>query len=453
MQETRQVILATSVMVAVFATYEWAKTLLFPGMSIATSHMVTTLAAGLITAVTARYVIRRQTRLLEEQQHGNERLREALAATERGNNLLQSVMASIDEGLVIIDHAERVLLINDAARRLLGLGQRTVTMLADISINQQAEAQTQEAFTRVMTTGSRAEARVELWIGLNRRVLRLHAAPLRLDGSQIDGVVGAFIDITQLEKLERIRQEFLTNVSHELRTPLASIAAYTETLLDGGIDDAENVLRFLTTIQRNAERMRNLVNDISELSTIESGAVRLTFERLPLREVAEEVFRGLALRSEKHQVSLHNQVPEDCFVTADHRRLEQILTNLVDNAIKFNRQGGRVVVSAAPEIAADGESQVVMRVRDTGPGIPPEHLPRVFERFYRVDKARSRDLGGTGLGLAIVKHLARAHGGEAYVTSEAGQGCEFVIRLPYHKSVGSGGQQAVVSETPVTVAS
>ncbi len=452
MRETRQIIVATAVMVVVFAAYEGARTRLFPGMSRTTSQLVSTLVVGLIAAVTARYVLRRLTRLLEEQRHGNERLREALAATERGNNLLQSVLASVDEGLVIIDHTERVLLINDAARRLLGLGQRTVMRLTDISINHQAEAQTREAFTRVMTSGQRAEARVELLRGLNRRVLRLHTAPLRLDGAQIDGVVGVFIDLTQLEKLERIRQEFLTSVSHELRTPLASIAAYTETLLDGGIDDADNALRFLTTIQRNAERMRNLVNDISELSTIESGAVRLTFERLPLHDIVDEVFRGLAPRSEKQQVSLHNQVPEACCVTADQRRLEQILTNLVDNAIKFNRQDGRVIVTAATVTEADGETQVVLRVRDTGPGIPPDHLPRVFERFYRVDKARSRDLGGTGLGLAIVKHLARAHGGEAYVTSEAGQGCEFVIRLPDRKAAGQR-QQAVVSEPPVTITS
>jgi two-component system phosphate regulon sensor histidine kinase PhoR len=452
MRETRQVIIATSVMIAVFGVYEWAKTVLFPEMSLTTSHVVTTLVAGVITAVTARYVIRRQTRLLQEQRYGNERLREALAATERGNNLLQSVLASVDEGLVIIDGREQVLLINDAARRLLGLGHRTVSVLADLSSDSQVEPQIHEAFARVLTTGGRTEARVELLIGQHRRVLRLHTAPLRLDGDYPDGVVGAFIDITQLEKLERIRQEFLTNVSHELRTPLASIAAYTETLLDGGIDDAENALRFLTTIQRNAERMRNLVNDISELSTIESGAVRLTFERLPLREVVEEVFRGLAPRSEKYQVTLHNQAPETCFVTADHRRLEQILTNLVDNAIKFNRPGGRVIVSASTESEAEGEPQIVMRVRDTGPGIPPEHLPRVFERFYRVDKARSRDLGGTGLGLAIVKHLARAHGGEAYVNSELGQGCEFVIRLPYRKAALSG-QYSVVSENPLSVAS
>ncbi len=438
MRETRQIIIATAVMVAVFGVYEWAKTLLFPHMSIATSHLVSTTVAGVITAITARYVIRRQTRLIQEQQRGNQRLSEALAAEQRGSNLLQSVLASVDEGLVIIDRAEQVLLINDAARRLLGLGQRTVEVLTDITLDSQVEPQIHEAFIKVLATTSRAELRIELLIGLNRRVLRLHTAPLRLNGIQTDGVVGAFIDMTQLEKLERIRQEFLTNVSHELRTPLASIAAYTETLLDGGIDDPENSLRFLTTIQRNAERMRNLVNDISELSTIESGAVRLSFERLPLREVVEEVFRGLVPRSEKHQVNLHNQVPEACFVTADHRRLEQILTNLVDNAIKFNRPGGKVIISASTENETDSETQIVMRVRDTGPGIPPEHLPRVFERFYRVDKARSRDLGGTGLGLAIVKHLARTHGGEAYVTSEVGQGCEFVIRLPYRKEVVSG---------------
>ncbi len=197
--------------------------------------------------------------------------------------------------------------------------------------------------------------------------------------------------------------------------------------------------------------MRNLVNDISELSTIESGAVRLNFERLPLREVVDEVFSGLRPRSEKHRVALRNQVPESCLVTADHRRLEQILTNLVDNAIKFNRPGGEVTVSADAESEADGQTQTVVRVRDTGPGIPPEHLPRVFERFYRVDKARSRDLGGTGLGLAIVKHLARAHGGEAYVTSEVGQGCEFVIRLP-NRNTAVSDQLPSVSENVTSIA-
>jgi len=426
-KERRQLILATAAMVALFAGFEAAKTLLFPRMGIIASHVVSTIIVGLITVVTARYVIRQQAHLLRERERGNERLREALAAEERSSNLLRSIVASIDEGLVITDRDFRVLLANDAARGLLGFGEAR-GRLADLS----RDPQVHRAFAAVLATGDRAEARVESWPGGGKRVLRLHAAPLRLGENRVDGVVGAFIDITQLERLERVRQEFLTNVSHELRTPLASITAYVETLLNGGIDDPENNLRFLTTIQRNARRMSELVDDISELSAIESGAVRLTIERWPLRELVDEVFAGLAPRCRQHRVQLRNGVDGACQVTADRRRLEQILTNLIDNAIKFNHPNGEVVVTAATP--QDGHYTLI-KVRDTGPGIPPEHLPRVFERFYRVDKARSRDLGGTGLGLAIVKHLARAHGGEAYVTSEFGAGCEFVIKLPNRETM------------------
>jgi two-component system phosphate regulon sensor histidine kinase PhoR len=173
--------------------------------------------------------------------------------------------------------------------------------------------------------------------------------------------------------------------------------------------------------------MKALVNDISELSAIESGAVSLAIERLPLRTCVGDVFNGLSHRAAKHGVALHNQVAEDFYVDADRRRLDQILINLVDNAIKFNHPGGAVTV-----LAADSEGSPTIKVRDTGLGIPPEHLTRVFERFYRVDKARSREAGGTGLGLAIVKHLALAHGGEAYVASEVGAGSEFSIKLPQH---------------------
>src|SRR5262249_19540916 len=222
-----------------------------------------------------------------------------------------------------------------------------------------------KVFARVMATGERAEARIETRSteagSQNRRILRLHAAPLRLSDNQVDGVVCAFSDDTKLEMLERVRQEFISNVSHELRTPLAAITAYAETLLDGGIDDAENNLRFLHTIQRNAERMKALVNDISELSAIESGAVRLAIERLPLRQVVGDVFSGLAPRAAKPGVALHNQVAEDFYVDADRRRLDQILINLVDNAVKFNHPGGAVTV-----LAADSEGGQTIKVRDTG---------------------------------------------------------------------------------------
>lgn len=428
MKEKRQIVFATLAMVALFSIYEWTKTALFPEMSVETSHVITIIVAGVITAIISRQVIKRQTRLINEQKTSNERLREALATAERSTNLLQSIITSVDEGLIIIDRNQHILLINDAAQNLLGLRRKDFERLPDIS----RDPPIIEAFLSVLTKGERASTRVEIAAGINKRVLRLQTAPLRFSDAQVEGVVGAFIDITQLERLESIRQAFLANVSHELRTPLTSITAYTETLLDGGLNDKNNSLRFLNTIHRNAERMRNLVNDISELSLIEAGAVRLSFDKLSLQSVVNEVFTGLAPRSQKHQVQLRNEVPEQCTVIADRRRLEQILINLVDNAIKFNKPQGEVIVSAGVE-----DEQTIIRVRDLGVGIPPEHLSRVFERFYRVDKARSRELGGTGLGLAIVKHLTRAHGGDAEVNSIVGQGCEFVIKLPNRSFVES----------------
>lgn len=423
----KKIIFATIVMIAFFALYETAKTLLFPTMNVVTSHIVSTVIVGVISSVIAYYVFRQQTHLLDEREQSNRRLRQALAKSERDENLLRSILTSVAEGLVITGRNSEVLLINDAARSLFSLGAKPVTRLMDVS----REPHVHRTFSEVLTHGRRIEARVEARASqtntTDKRILKLHAAPLRLDDDQIDGVVCAFVDITKLERLERVRQEFLSNVSHELRTPLAAITAYTETLIDGGLDDTENSLRFLHTIHRNAERMRALVNDISELSAIESGAVKLTPERLPVRQLVNEIFAGLQPRALQHAVELTNEIAEDFYILADRRRLEQILVNLVDNAIKFNFPGGGVTVKA--EDLEPGDYQII-RVRDTGLGIPVEHLPRVFERFYRVDKARSREVGGTGLGLAIVKHLARAHGGEAYVTSELGVGSEFSIKLP-----------------------
>jgi two-component system, OmpR family, phosphate regulon sensor histidine kinase PhoR len=421
----KKILFATLAVVVFFAFYETVKTLLFPRMDVVTSHVITIIVVGIITVFIARYVFRQQGYLLREREETNERLREALSKSGHDENLLRSIVASVAEGLVITGRDSNVLLINDAARALLDLGQRPVVRLTNIS----RDPQVHRAFAHTLNTGERSAARLELrGQGQERRVLQLHAAPLRLHDGQpddVDGVVGAFIDISQLEKLERVRQEFLSNVSHELRTPLSVITAYTETLLDGGLDDRDNSLRFLNTIQRNVERMRALVNDISELSAIESGAVRLRPEQLPLRQVTNDICAGLSLRAAQCGVLLANEVPEGFYVHADHRRLEQILINLVDNAIKFNYPGGRITIAAE----SDGQHQLI-KVCDTGQGIPPEHLPRVFERFYRVDKARSREVSGTGLGLAIVKHLARAHGGEAYVTSEVGAGSEFIIKLP-----------------------
>ena len=422
----KKIIRATILMVAFFALYETVKTVLFPTMDVITSHIVSIIVVGVITVVIAFYVYRQQSQLLAEREQSNQRLRETLGKSERDETLLRSILTSVAEGLVITNRNSEVLLLNDAARAQFGLGARPVVRLTDLS----RDPQMHRALSKVLATGERVEARLEVRASAgaaDKRILRMHAAPLRLDNGETNGVVSAFIDITKLERLEKVRQEFLSNVSHELRTPLAAITAYTETLIDGGLYDADNSLRFLNTIHRNAERMRALVNDVSELSAIESGAVSLSPERLPLRQFVQDVLAGLAPRAAQQGVRLDNQIADEFYVTADRRRLEQILVNLVDNAVKFNHPGGNVAVCA--EIAEDGHHQLI-RVRDTGSGIPAEHLPRVFERFYRVDRARSRDAGGTGLGLAIVKHLARAHGGEAYVSSEVGVGSEFSIKLP-----------------------
>lgn len=425
-KQTGKIILATMVLVGLFAIYETIKTLLFPEMSATTSHVVSTLVVGVITVVISRYVVRQQSSLYGELESSNRRLREALATSSHNEVLLRSIVDSIDEGLVIVDRESRVLLLNDAARRLLKIGLHAGSQLAEIS----GDASFHRVFAEVLDRGERAEARLEPRgpeaSAQVRRILRIQAVPLRVVSGQVEGVVGVITDLSKLEMLERVRQEFLSNVSHELRTPLAAIVAFVETLIDGGIEDSENSLRFLNTIHRNAARMQALVADISELSAIESGRVTLNLARLPLQPLVGEVLTGLAPRADKYGIWLENLVPADLMADADRYRLEQILVNLIDNAIKFNRPGGKVVVSAENDEA--GRCRI--SVRDTGPGIPAEHLPRVFERFYRVDKARSREAGGTGLGLAIVKHLTLAHGGEAGVRSEAGLGSEFTITLP-----------------------
>jgi two-component system phosphate regulon sensor histidine kinase PhoR len=233
-------------------------------------------------------------------------------------------------------------------------------------------------------------------------------------------------DITELRRLEQVRTEFIANVSHELRTPLTAIRGYLETLSSGALDDPEHARRFLGIALRHTERLGRLLDDLTDLSNIELGRVRLTIAPIPVDAAVESAIAIVAPRAEAGQVTLERQVPADLSpVRADHDRLVQILINLVDNAVKYTPPGGRVRVRA--ERAGD---RVLVSVEDTGIGIPAGDLPRVTERFYRVDRARSRELGGTGLGLAIVKHLVLAHGGELRIESEPGRGTSVRFALP-----------------------
>ena len=347
-----------------------------------------------------------------------------MAATDFSSDLLDATVNEMREGLLVIDAEMRVVASNRAARNLFAHVDDSINLrrLTELTRNPAIY----DAFLDGVRGIERAGVKVETY-GQSKRVFDLRVVPLRAgNGRGASGAVGVFFDVTRLERLELVRQEFLSNVSHELRTPLTSIMALAETLEAGAIDDQENNRRFLAIIQKNAARMHRLIDDILELSAIEAGNVKVQPETIQLHALVEDVVGGLSAIATARRIAVRNLVGPEVRVFADPHRLVQMLTNLIDNAIKFNREGGAVSIKHHSN-AADRIS-----VEDTGEGIPAHHLDRLFERFYRVDRARSRELGGTGLGLAIVKHLAKAHGGEVTVESRFGEGTQFTIDLPRH---------------------
>lgn len=336
--------------------------------------------------------------------------------------LMEAVLGGMLEGILVIDRDTVVTLYNAAAARIFSLPApvhlqrrpRLIEVTRDPDIN--------DAFRSVLESRARDTRQIEFMRG-QRRVFELHVNPI---GDGDGGAAGVFFDITEIERLERVRRDFFANLSHELRTPLTAILAYIETLMDGAVEDPANCMRFLGIIQKHALRMQALVRDITDLSMIESGEIKLRVELHDLHSIVEEILALSGGRADQLGVDIVNRVPRGLKVSADRYRLEQILSNLVDNGVKFNTRGGHVEI--AGERVDDGA--IVIRVRDTGSGIPRSDIPRVFERFYRADPSRSREVGGSGLGLAIVKHLAIAHGGSVSVESDQGKGSVFTVRLP-----------------------
>lgn len=335
--------------------------------------------------------------------------------------LLDSTINEMREGLVVIDTDMRIVASNQAAQLLFANVDSSIERrITEITRNPAIY----DAFLDGVRGTERVGVKVEIH-GPERRVFDLRVVPLRVPANgTITGALGVFFDVTRLERLETVRQEFLSNVSHELRTPLTSIMALTETLEVGAIDDPDNNRRFLSIIQKNAARMHHLIDDILELSAIEAGNVKLHLEQVRLSTLVEDVISSLTSAAAARKIEVKNLVGAEAEVCADPRRLMQMLTNLIDNAIKFNRDGGEVTIA----FSRNDRDRII--VSDSGEGIPSHHLERLFERFYRADRARSRELGGTGLGLAIVKHLARSHDGEVTVRSQLGEGTEFTIELP-----------------------
>lgn len=261
------------------------------------------------------------------------------------------------------------------------------------------------------------------------RYLQVNALALRASDGSRDGAIVVFHNLTRLRQLEAVRQEFVANVSHELRTPLSLIKSAAETLIDGGKNDPAVTTRFLEIIDKHANRLTLLIDDLLLLSRLDSGRIELNLGPVTLRTAAQDALDDAAVIARARRVTLENRVEPDAVADADSERLRQVLANLIDNAIKYGREGGTVVIGGR----GLDRTRVEITVRDDGPGIPSEAKARIFERFYRLDKARSREQGGTGLGLAIVKNVVQAHGGDVRVESSNGAGTEFFITLPAAK--------------------
>ena len=351
-------------------------------------------------------------------------LRRRVQELESQRHQAQAILESMVEGVVAVDRQVRVLWLNRSAQRLLGwtpeqaAGKRLVELVRQADVAQALEQ---------AVSGRTAACEVQ-GVAVNNQTLRIQAAPCQAGSGEAQDAAAVVVvqDVTEVRRLEGMRREFVANVSHELKTPLTSIQSLAETLLGGALEDPANNRRFVGMVAEDAARLSRLIDDLLELSQIESKAVPLKRRPVLLRPLLEEVIARLRHQLEGRSVRVELSVPpETPPVDGDPERLRQIFSNLLDNAIKFNQSGGRIAITAG---AADGQLRV--SIEDTGIGIPETDLPRIFERFYRVDKARSRELGGTGLGLAIVKHLVELHGGSVSAASRVDRGTTFTLLLP-----------------------
>jgi two-component system, OmpR family, phosphate regulon sensor histidine kinase PhoR len=359
--------------------------------------------------------------------HGDlARLREAQqnsAAQTQAHQL--AIFNSMVEGILILDQAGRVQTVNKSLERLFNLTNdiRGQTIMEAFRIHDLLEIA-----ERAEKEGTVRSFELTLPGIQQNRYLEVNAASIRSNG-EAEGLILIFHDFTRIKELESVRKEFVANVSHELRTPLTLIKGYVETLIDGAKDDPAVATRFLQTIHKHSNRLAFLIEDLLTLSHLESGQITLQPQLTSIHPIIERVLDELQSPAAQKTIALENHVPSDLLANADADRVEQVISNLVDNAIKYGRAGGHIRIAAE---ALPNALQI--SVQDDGPGIPPEARDRIFERFYRVDRARSRDQGGTGLGLAIVKHIVQAHGGKVWVESNLGAGAKFFFTLPHPAS-------------------
>ena len=390
---------------------------------------VTTIALVLLLAALVGQQIywrRRVSRMCQSCDRDSRNLREF---QEKYDTLAAQIQAqqhalfnSMVEGVLVLNRDGRILLVNQSLEKLFGLQSdvrgRTILeafRLADL-----------DEVARNLHTESRVSGRAIELAGMEERWVEVNAASVvDRDGIQ-SGSILVFHDLTRVKQLENTRQEFVANVSHELRTPLSLIKGYVETLLEGSPHDPETTTRFLRTIEKHTDRLTYLIEDLLTISRLESGQVSMNLHQVTLGEEVARVTEDLQARAAERKIILRNTVAPGLTARADADRLQQVLFNLVENAIKYGRSEGSILIGGK----ARDDGRVEVWVQDDGPGIPPEARERIFERFFRVDRARARESGGTGLGLSIVKHIVQAHGGEVWVTSDPGEGATFYFTLP-----------------------
>jgi two-component system phosphate regulon sensor histidine kinase PhoR len=361
-----------------------------------------------------------------------DRRRELEERVREGELSVQAVFGAMLDGLVVVDDLRRVRLMNDEFRRIFGVDQ-------GVSGGTLLEMIRHASLDRLVMEAIRSRTAQRESIQLSRgagegREMEVSAVPLAENSAQMEGAVILFRDVTQLRRVEEMRREFVANVSHELRTPLSIFRGYLETLLDEPHQPPGELLRILEIMERHSDRLNALVEDVLSLARLETPEAELSLSEVDLPELLHSIMRDWEKRFEARQLKSHLNFPGNLpLLVADESRLQEIIYNLLDNAVKYSQPGGTVFLRA--EI--DG-GRVRISVADQGVGIPEADLPRIFERFYRADKARSRELGGTGLGLSIVKHIVQLHGGSVEASSELGKGTTISVLLPIRAAGDSG---------------
>ncbi|HOB09759.1 MAG TPA: ATP-binding protein [Limnochordia bacterium] len=351
-------------------------------------------------------------------------LEEMFQTVHDRENKLNAILTSMEDAVLAVDTNYKLILAN---RRMAEMINEDVSSLMGKDLTEAFQSyQLVEVVSDTLSTGKAIDTEIRPELS-SQQVLAVTSSPLEDEAGKTIGVVIVLRDVTELRLLESMRREFVANVSHELRTPLTSIKGFVETILNGKTDDEAFVQRYLSIVSGETDRMITLINDLLDLTKIESRRQKLVFEEVNLKEIFDDTITVLASKAEEREVAVENRL-DDLIVLGNPKMLRQVAINLVDNAIKYNKQGGQVWIEAAVN---DGIASI--SVTDTGIGIPSEHLERVFERFYRVDKGRSRQMGGTGLGLSIVKHIIERHKGRIWAESEYEQGTTITFTLQVAK--------------------